>query len=77
MIDINNVNQLERLKKAAISSNGKLIIDFLRQQLDDLSYDNLDDTQSDEKAGQDFKVIKKTRKFINNILSLLTPEKGD
>ena len=73
MIDINDTKQIEKLKRAAQNPSGQLIVSFLEQQLGELDFEKINDDKSDELAGQDFKVVLKTRKFIKNIISLLTP----
>jgi len=77
MIDLNNEHQFDKLRNAAISTNGKLILDFFRQQLDEVSFENIAVNQSDEIVGQDFKKVEGIRRFINRVINLLTPEKGD
>jgi hypothetical protein len=77
MIDLNDSKQSDRLKIAARNPSGKLIVSFLRQRLEDLKYENIDTKRSTELIGQDFKAVSETRKFIEKILDLLTPEKGD
>lgn len=77
MIDLNNDQQIDKLRNAAISPNGKLILDFFRQQLEEVSFESIAVNQSDELVGQDFKKVEGIRRFIIHILNLLTPETGD
>lgn len=77
MIDLNDPKYLQRLQNASKNPAGLLIIDFIRQQLDDLKFEKINTKQSVELIGQEFKAISETRKFITQLLDLLTPEKGD
>lgn len=77
MIDLNNPSNIDKLKSAALNPSGKLIIRFLEQQLEDVSFKNIDKNKPNDLVGQDFKVVMGIREFISNVISLLTPEKGD
>jgi len=72
-MDINNEDNLEKLRNAAKSPNGKLLMDFLAQQLEALKFEDIDDKQSVEIVGQEFKTVLGIKKFISKFISLLTP----
>lgn len=77
MVDLNDKVQLDRLKKASTTPSGRRIIEFLKQRLDDISFEKIDTNQSVELIGQQFKAVSETRKFVEDFINLLTPEKGD
>jgi|APEBP8051072266_1049373.scaffolds.fasta_scaffold17061_3 hypothetical protein len=72
-MDINDTSQLERLRVAARNPSGKLIVDFLKEQLKDVSFDKINANDLNEKVGQDFKKVQGIREFIQKVLDLLTP----
>jgi hypothetical protein len=78
MIDFNNLEELEKLKRIAQSQNGKVIVEFIASQLDgSLSFENINKDQSPDKVALDYMSIRNAREFIIKLIRLLTPEKGD
>jgi len=73
-IDTNDEEQLEKLNEAINSDEGQLILEYIKQELSELDYENIDDTLTNEQAGQEFKVIKKIKKFFNELLIFKNPQ---
>lgn len=76
-MDLNNELDINRLISAAKSPHGKLIIKFFSEQLNTLDYNKIDKDLPLEKTGAKYLAIRETKDFVNKIISLLTPSKGD
>ncbi len=73
MIEIND-KQAE-LKRAAKSSDGKFILDFIRQEVErTFDYAIIDIEGKDEDVGRDFKTTKTIKDFFQTIDNILTSE---
>lgn len=68
MIDINNHEHLDKLFDAVDSKEGQLILEYIKQELEKLDYGEIDEVQTNEIVGEEFKVIKKIKKFFNELL---------
>ena len=70
-IDLNNVDQISQLKKAAKTPGGRLIIEFLRHKQKSLSFEKINTEKNCQEVGEEFKAVKKANKFINEAIDFL------
>jgi len=70
MIDLNDENTIDQLRRIAKSKDGKFLLEFFKYNLPE--FDDIKDESTDEEAGREFKRTKGLRKFINDKISFLT-----
>jgi len=68
MIDINDDEQVANLKEAINSDEGQLIMEYFNQVLADQDFMEIDESAPNEIVGQEFKVMKKIKQFLNELL---------
>ena len=69
--DLNNLEYLDELKEAGNSKAGKIIVDFIKAELDKVNLDSINEEKTAEEIGIDFKSIKATKEYLKKCLSYL------
>lgn len=73
MIKKNDPQTVGMLKMAAQSSQGRLIIQYFKEEVDrEFSFDDLDPEKSDKELGQQTKALIKIRGFMDSKIKFLT-----
>lgn len=72
MIDYNDDNYLQKLSKASNSPQGRIIIEYLREELKQFDYENIDTNKAFEEIGRKYEVYKSINQYLKDILSRLT-----
>lgn len=70
-INLNNKEYLKLLGDAANSKDGQIIISFLKNELEKLDYDKIDDKLPSDQKGFEFEAIRKAKKTLNKCLKIL------
>lgn len=70
-IDLNNQDEVEKLKNAANSRQGILIVEYLQDALSELDFEQINAEAADQQVGQDFKAIFRARTFLKNKINFL------
>jgi len=76
MIDFNDENQIDRLRNAC-KGDGKLIIEYLQEELNKVRFEDIDPGQPNDIVGENCKVVGRVRDILENIINFISPEKGD
>jgi len=69
--DLNNLEYLDELKEAGNSKAGKIIVDFIKAELDKVNLDSINEEKTAEEIGIDYKSIKATKEYLKKCLSYL------
>lgn len=71
MIDLNNDEYRKLLSDAGNSKDGKIIVEYLNNELSKLRFDTIDDKLPLQELALEYKVMKKTREYIKKCLIYL------
>ena len=72
MIDLNNTDTVNHLKKTA-ESHGKLLIEYFKQEIDkQFNFDDLDITEDNTVLGQKARTIIEIQDFMKDKIDFLT-----
>ena len=71
MIDLNNPDYLKKIGKAASSDDGKVIVEFLRNEYNKLRYEDIDIDLPPEQLALEFKKMREVKEFIDTRLKIL------
>lgn len=71
MVDINDDKYLKSLKKAASSDDGKLIIDYLKSEMEAHNYENIKLDVGFSEIGMNYVVFRAINKYFKTVLSIL------
>lgn len=70
--DLNNPEYIERLKEAATSEQGGIIIDYIEHVANDISLDEIEiEGKSNEEVGEEYKILKKAQKLFKTLLNYI------
>ncbi len=70
-LDINDIKYLDQITRAVNSASGRIIMGYLEAELEKMSYDKIDITQSIDIIGQNYLAIKTARKKLSDIIKFL------
>ena len=71
-VDINNEEYLKELSKAVNSEQGQIILSYLQNEFDKISYEDIPTDQPFNEIGQTFLVIMNIKAKLGSVISFLT-----
>lgn len=71
IVDLNDQDYLNALKKAASSNDGQIVLEFIKWHYNKIDFNDLDATRANDIVGADFRVMKSVKEWLSDILKLL------
>lgn len=71
IIDLNDNKYLDKLREAANTEQGRMILDFIAFKKKDYDFKDIADTTNFAELGMVYKVCKEVNLFIDNIIKFL------